>query len=46
VQLYGQNLSDERTELYANARQWYKAVTVGRPRTIGVRFSYNFTGTK
>lgn len=43
VQLYGQNLSDERAELYANARQWYKAVTVNRPRTIGLSFSYKFT---
>ena len=45
VQLYGQNLSDERAQLYANARQWYKAVTVNRPRTIGLSFSYKFTAS-
>ena len=46
AQLYIQNLSDTRAELYANARQWYKAVTVNRPRTVGVSFSYRFSGTK
>jgi outer membrane receptor protein involved in Fe transport len=46
VQLYGQNLSDERAELYANARQWYKAVTINRPRTIGLSFGYKFSGTE
>ena len=42
VQVYGENLTDTRAELYANYAQFYKAVTVGRPRTIGLRFSYNF----
>jgi iron complex outermembrane recepter protein len=46
VQLYGQNLSDERAQLYANARQWYKAVTVNRPRTLGLSFSYKFSGNE
>jgi outer membrane receptor protein involved in Fe transport len=46
VQAYGQNLTDERAELYSNYRQWYKAVTVDRPRTLGVRFSYKFSGAK
>jgi iron complex outermembrane recepter protein len=45
VQLYGQNLTDTRAELYANDAQAYKAVTVSRPRTIGMRFSYKFRGT-
>ncbi len=44
VQVYGENLTDKRAELYANYSQWYKAVTVGRPRTIGLRFSYAFDG--
>ncbi len=44
VQLYGENLTDTRAELYANYWQWYKAVTVSRPRTIGLRFSYKFSG--
>jgi outer membrane receptor protein involved in Fe transport len=46
VQAYGQNLTDERAELYSNYRQWYKAVTVDRPRTLGVRFAYKFSGSK
>ena len=46
LQLYGQNLGDERAQLYANARQWYKAVTVNRPRTLGLSFSYKFSGTE
>jgi iron complex outermembrane recepter protein len=40
VQIYGQNLTDTRAELYANYWQWYKGVTVSRPRTVGLRFSY------
>jgi outer membrane receptor protein involved in Fe transport len=42
VQVYGENLTDTRAELYANYAQWYKAVTVSRPRTVGLRFSYRF----
>ena len=42
VQLYGENLTDKRAELYANRAEWYKAITVSRPRTIGLRFSYAF----
>jgi len=44
VQLYGQNLSDTRAELYANYSLFYKAVTVNRPRTIGLHVSYRFRG--
>jgi outer membrane receptor protein involved in Fe transport len=44
VQVYGENLTDTRAELYANHTEWYKAVTVSRPRTIGLRFSYKFVG--
>jgi hypothetical protein len=44
LQVYGENLTDTRAELYANYSQWYKAVTVSRPRTIGLRFSYKFSG--
>jgi iron complex outermembrane receptor protein len=42
VQVYGQNLTDTRAQLYANYAQWYKGITVSRPRTIGLRFSYKF----
>jgi iron complex outermembrane recepter protein len=45
VEIYGQNLSDTRAQLYANLNQGYKAVTVSRPRTIGMHFSYKFRGT-
>ena len=44
VQAYGENLTDTRAELYANHTEWYKAVTVSRPRTIGVRINYKFSG--
>jgi len=43
MQAYGENLTDTRAQLYANYSEWYKAVTVSRPRTIGLRFSYNFS---
>ncbi len=44
VQLYGENLTDTRAQLYATYAEWYKAITVNRPRTIGLRFGYHFTG--
>jgi outer membrane receptor protein involved in Fe transport len=44
VQVYGENLTDTRAQLFANYDQFYKAVTVNRPRTIGLRFSYKFSG--
>jgi iron complex outermembrane recepter protein len=43
VQAYGENLTDTRAELFANYAQWYKAITVSRPRTMGLRFSYKFS---
>ena len=42
TQLYGQNLTDTRADLFTNYGQFVKAVTVNRPRTLGLRFSYNF----
>jgi iron complex outermembrane receptor protein len=44
VQAYGENLTDTRAELYANHTEFYKSVTVSRPRTIGLRFSCKFSG--
>jgi iron complex outermembrane recepter protein len=44
VQLCGENLTDTRAELYANFSLNYKATTVNRPRTVGLRASYNFRG--
>ncbi|HTV96552.1 MAG TPA: TonB-dependent receptor [Steroidobacteraceae bacterium] len=42
AQLYGQNLTDTRADLYENANQFVDAKTVNRPRTVGVRFGYKF----
>jgi len=44
VQVYGENLTDTRAQLFANYAQFYKAITVNRPRTIGLRYSYKFSG--
>jgi hypothetical protein len=44
VQVYGENLTDTRAQLFANYSQFYKAITVNRPRTIGLRFTYKFSG--
>jgi hypothetical protein len=43
AQLYAQNLTDTRAQLYTNYSLNYKAITVNRPRTIGVRFSYKYS---
>jgi outer membrane receptor protein involved in Fe transport len=42
VQLYGQNLSDTRAQLFENSSQYYTAITVNRPLTFGLHFSYRF----
>ena len=42
VQLYGQNLTDVQADLFSNFGQFVKADTINRPRTLGLRFSYNF----
>lgn len=42
AQVYAENLADTRAQLYANDAQWYKAVTVSRPRTIGMHMTYKF----
>lgn len=42
VQLYAENLSDTRAQLYTNYSQFYRAITVNRPRTIGLHFSCSF----
>ena len=44
VQLYAENLTDTRAQLYAFFAPSYKAITVNRPRTIGLRFSYSIDG--
>ena len=42
VQLYGQNLTDTRANLYSSYGQYVKSVLINRPRTLGLRFSYKF----
>jgi iron complex outermembrane recepter protein len=42
VQLYGQNLTDTRADLFENGNQFVTAETINRPRTAGVKFSYKF----
>ncbi len=41
AELYGENIGDTRAQLYANYGQFYKAVTVNRPRTIGLRMNWD-----
>jgi iron complex outermembrane recepter protein len=45
VQLYAENLTDKRAQLFANYSQYYKGITVNRPRTIGLRFNYKFASS-
>jgi iron complex outermembrane receptor protein len=42
VQLSGENLTNVRAQLYTNYSLNYKATTVNRPRTLGLRFSYRY----
>lgn len=42
VKLYGENLSNSRGQVFANYAEYVKAVTIIRPRTYGLEFSYRF----
>jgi iron complex outermembrane receptor protein len=42
AQLYGQNLTDTRADLFENGNQFVTAETINRPRTAGLKFSYKF----
>jgi len=42
MQLYGQNITDTRYVTFISASQFVNQNFVGRPRTMGVRFSYKF----
>jgi iron complex outermembrane receptor protein len=44
VQVYCQNLTDTRADLYTSSTESVKAITVNRPRTAGLKFSYGFSG--
>jgi len=42
VELFGENLTDERAELFVNSLDTDLRITTNRPRTIGVRLSWDF----
>jgi outer membrane receptor protein involved in Fe transport len=42
VQLYGQNITDTRYVTFITASQFVTQDFIGRPRTMGVKFSYKF----
>ncbi|MEC9415951.1 MAG: TonB-dependent receptor [Pseudomonadota bacterium] len=42
MELYIQNLGDERAQLHINRQDFFERVTVNRPRTVGLRISYDF----
>lgn len=42
AEFYINNLTDERAELYVDTQQFTPKVVTNRPRTVGVRLSYDF----
>ena len=40
IEIFGDNLTDERPELYKNGNDGELRTTTSRPRTVGLRFSY------
>ena len=42
VELFGENLTDERAELFINSLDTDLRITTNRPRTLGVRLSWDF----
>ena len=44
AQLYCENLTDTRADMFTSDSQQVKAITVNRPRTAGLKFSYKFGG--
>lgn len=42
AQVYGENLTDTRAQLYSSFAQFTKMTTVNRPRTLGLRIGYKF----
>jgi iron complex outermembrane recepter protein len=40
LQIFGDNLTNARPQLFTSANDGEKRVTTSRPRTIGLRFSY------
>jgi outer membrane receptor protein involved in Fe transport len=44
VQFYCENFTDTRADLFTSNSQQVMAITVNRPRTAGLKFSYKFGG--
>ncbi len=42
VELFAENITDERAELFINSLDTDLRITTNRPRTIGVRFSFDY----
>lgn len=42
AQLYGDNLTDKRADLFSSYTQSFKATTINRPRTFGLALGYKF----
>jgi outer membrane receptor protein involved in Fe transport len=42
VELFGENLTDERAELFVNSLDTDLRITTNRPRTLGLRVSWDF----
>ena len=42
AELFAENLTDERAQLHINRQDFFERTTTNRPRTIGLRMSYDF----
>lgn len=42
MELFAANISDERAQLHINRQDFFERITTNRPRTIGLRFRYDF----
>ena len=42
AELFISNLTDERAQLHINRQDFFERITTNRPRTLGVRISYDF----
>jgi len=42
AEIFAENLTDERAQLHINRQDFIERTTTNRPRTIGLRFSYEF----
>lgn len=42
IQIYIDNIFDKKAELYINSEDVQRLITVNRPRSIGIKYSWNF----